>query len=234
MFVRLVAYIRVSTAAQVEEGAGLEVQEQAIARWADGAGHNVAATFRDEGISGTKDVEGRPGLNAALAAVADGAAGGLVVYKLDRLARVLTVQEACLAQVWKYGARVFAVDLGEVLQDDPDDPMRTAMRQMVGVFAQLERGMTVFRLRTGRKHKAERGGYAYGSPRFGQRAEDRELAPDGDEQATIARIADLRDQGRSLRDIVTVLDAEGRRPKRGARWHPQTVARVLSRLDEAS
>ena len=64
--------------------------------------------------------------------VEDGTASGLVVYKLDELARSLTVQEGTLAKVWGLGGSVFSVDLGEVARDDPDDPMRTAMRQMVG------------------------------------------------------------------------------------------------------
>ena len=57
--------------------------------------------------------------------------GGVVVYNLDRLARKLTVQEGVLATVWDRGGSVFSLgDGGEVQQDDPDDPMRTAMRQM--------------------------------------------------------------------------------------------------------
>jgi hypothetical protein len=33
-----------------------------------------------------------------------------------------------------------------VLQDDSNDPMRTALRQVVGVFAELDRRMVVKRL----------------------------------------------------------------------------------------
>src|SRR5207244_11738718 len=88
----------------------------------------------------------------------------------DRLARTLSVQEAALASVWAQGGRVFLPE-GEVLRDDPDDPMRTAMRQMMGVFSQLERGMITARLRAGRAAKAASGGYAYGSPPFGWRAD---------------------------------------------------------------
>jgi hypothetical protein len=59
----------------------------------------------------------------------------LILAKLDCLARSLTVQEAVLAKVWAAGGLVFAVDHGEVQPDDPDDPARTAFRQMMGVFA---------------------------------------------------------------------------------------------------
>src|SRR5205807_6454348 len=120
----------VSTVGQAEDGLGLDVQAEAIERFAGAGGHTVVATWSDDGLSGAKEAAEREGLTSALAAVEDGA-DGLVLYKLDRLARALTVQEAVLAQVWRGGGRVFTVDLGEVLPDDPDDPMRTAMRQMV-------------------------------------------------------------------------------------------------------
>lgn len=229
-----VGYIRVSTDRQADDGAGLDVQHAALEQWAAAAGHTLIAVHRDEGISGAKDAADRPGLASALAAVEAGAQA-LVVPKLDRLARHLTVQEAVLAQVWRHGGRIFSVDLGEVLQDDPDDPMRTAMRQMVGVFAQLERAMIAARMRAGRRHKAEHGGYAgYGSPRLGQRALDGELVVDDQEQAVIGRIVELRREHKSLREIVAALEVEGLRPKRGGRWHPEVVRRTLARLDTAA
>lgn len=224
----LIGYVRVSTAIQVEEGLGLEVQEEAIRAWCKANGHHLVAIHRDEGISGAKDVAGRPGLASALAAVED-LGEGLVMAKLDRLARALTVQEAVLAQVWRHGASVFALDVGEILRDDPDDPMRTAMRQMVGVFAQLERAMIAARMRAGRKLKASRGGYAHGAPRFGSRAEERELVVDAGEQLVITRATQLRAEGRSLRYIAATLNIEGLRPKRAERWHPYTLARILDR-----
>ena len=223
-----VGYVRVSSATQVEEGFGLEIQERQLTEWAARGGHQLLSIHRDEGISGTKEAVDRPGLATALADVEDDA-GALVVAKLDRLARHLTVQEAVLAQVWKHGGRVFAVDVGEVLRDDPDDPMRTAMRQMVGVFAQLERATVAARLRAGRRAKAARGGYASGAPRFGMRAEDRELVADPTEQATIARIVELRRAGASLRQIADTLTAEGRPTKRGGRWHAEVVRDILER-----
>ncbi|MEU5927094.1 recombinase family protein [Streptomyces antimycoticus] len=43
------------------------------------------------------------------------------------------------------------------------------------------------------------------------------------------RARQLRDEdGLSLREIVAALEAEGIRPKRGERWHPETVRRMLA------
>ena len=85
-------------------------------------------------------------------------ATGLVIARLDRLARALHVQESVLQVAWRVGASVFTIDGGEVLQDDPDDPMRTFLRQVIGGVAQLERSLIAKRMRDGRRAKAEAGG----------------------------------------------------------------------------
>lgn len=226
---KLVGYLRVSTRAQVEDGFGLPVQRSAIKKWAKATGDRVVAWHSDEGLSGTKEFFDRPGLTEALQTVHDGTVEGLVISRLDRLARALTVQEAALAHVWRCGGRVFSVDGGEVLQDDPDDPMRTAMRQMVGVFGQLERAMITKRLRDGRRHKASTGGYAHGAPGLGFVAVDGKLIRDSREQTIVARIIELQQQGASLRDIAIRLEEEEHRPKRSEKWHPETIRRVLAR-----
>lgn len=227
---RVVGYVRVSTREQVEHGLGLDVQERSIRQWCRANGHRLVAIHADAGVSGSNGVEDRVGLPLALEAVRDGQTEALVVARLDRLARALTVQEATLAAVWRLGGKLFTVDGGEVLPDDPDDPMRTAMRQMVGVFSELERRMVVKRLRDGRRRKAELGGFAYGSPAFGQRADDGALVVDADEAATLARIRQLHAEGASLRTMAATLTAEGRKPKRSDRWHPQSLARIVARL----
>lgn len=225
---KLVAYLRVSTDRQAEEGLGLPVQRAGIKAWAKANGHRITAWYSDEGISGSNGVDTRVGLLDALAALKDGEAGGLVVYRLDRLARNLTVQETTLAAVWAMGSTVFSVDIGEVPRDDPDDPMKTALRQMIGVFAQLERGMIAARLRAGKRMKAERGGYAGGRPPYGFDAVDGELRPNPEEQAVIALARKLRAEGKSTRQIASVLTEEGHRPKSGTLWHPPQVARLLA------
>ncbi|MFJ2628596.1 recombinase family protein [Streptomyces sp. NPDC087532] len=165
----------------------------------------------------------------ALTEVEDGTADGIIAPTLDRFARTLVVQEAILAQIWKHGGRAFTADTGEVLPDDPDDPMRTAMRQMMGVFAQLERSVIAARLRHGRREKAAQGGYSYGAPPYGWRAHQKELTPEETEQAGRARARQLRDEGElSYREIAAVPEAEEIRPKRGERWHPETVRRMLA------
>jgi DNA invertase Pin-like site-specific DNA recombinase len=221
---RLAAYLRVSTDAQTE-GLGLDVQEAGIRAWAANNGHSVTDVFTDAGVSGANGVEGRVALLDALNAL-ESDADGLVVYRLDRLARSLTVQEGTLRKVWDLGASMFTVDLGEIPEDDPNDPMRTALRQMVGVFAQLERGMITARMRAGRAKKASNGGYAYGAPPYGFRSSDGALVPDPSEQATLTRIRQLRTAGKSYEQIAQALNTDGVSPRRGRAWHRAVIARI--------
>ncbi len=236
----LVAYLRVSSESQVD-GFGLQVQERAVRSWAKANGHRVVEVFTDAGVSGVRDAVDRPGLSAALDALRPPPRGrGLVVARLDRLARALHVQEIALhvqeiaLQVaWRAGACVFTADSGEVLADDPDDPGRTFVRQIMGGVAQLERALIVKRMRDGRKAKAatgrkSAGSYAYGYTGAGK-GRDRDAAPREEEQRAVRRILDLRADGQSYREIAAALDVEGLPPRRALSWSAMAVRNVALR-----
>src|SRR2546427_12351850 len=71
-----IAYVRVSTSGQVEDGVSLDAQRSKIAAWCDVMGYELVQTLADEGISG-HSMEKRAGLQAAVDAV--WACGGVVV-----------------------------------------------------------------------------------------------------------------------------------------------------------
>jgi DNA invertase Pin-like site-specific DNA recombinase len=233
---RVVAYLRVSTVGQVKDGLGLPTQERMIRAWVKANGHKLVGIEKENGKSGTLPESERPGLLNALSSLrmhgGKRVADAIVVTSLDRLARNLHVQEAILGKAWALDGRVFSVDGGEVLRDDPDDPMRTAMRQMAGVFAQLDRAMITKRLRNGRITKKQQGGYAGGRPPFGWKAEAGALVVDAKEQATLKRIRQLQKNRTSLRKMVAILEAEGHRPRAAKRWSAQTLSQVLKSAQE--
>jgi len=106
-------------------------------------GIRILHVFHDEGVSGTLEAVERESLMSALTTLQEPNIDMLLAARLNRLARSLTLQEAVLAQMRKHNRAVHIADIGPVLRDDPDDPMRTAMRRMAGAFAQLDRGMVV-------------------------------------------------------------------------------------------
>jgi DNA invertase Pin-like site-specific DNA recombinase len=96
------------------------------------------------------------------------------------------------------------VDDGEILQGDPDDPMRTALRQMNGVFAELERRMIVKRMREGKRRRRSEDATAYvgGNVPFGFRVQGKHLVPCSQEAPVVEKMLDWHHEGLSLRRIA--------------------------------
>ena len=224
----LVAYLRVSTQSQADEGYGLDVQEEVVRNWARTNKRRIIAWHRDEGVSGKLDE--RDGWIDVEDDISSKRAGGVIVPRLDRLARDILVQETLMQAVWKLDGEVYSCAPDENnLRDDPDDPTRKLVRRMLGLINEYERDMIALRMRRGRRLKANRGGYAYGSPAFGQRSVNKQLAKDPTEQATLRRMVELRQAGASTRQIAATLNAEGRLTKRGRQWTSGGVSDVLRR-----
>lgn len=227
---KVVGYVRVSTKQQTL-GDSLEAQEKAIREWAEGAGHEVVAILKDGGESGKLAEDQRPGLLAALSMLEAGEAEALAVQRLDRLARALHVQEAVLARVWACEADSWeAVGARLVLEDDPDDPMRTFVRQVMGAANQLEASMVSARLRGGRRHKESNGGYGGGFVRYGWavvgQGKEAQLVEVEAEQATLRRMRRLRKR-HTYRAIAAKLNAEGATAKGGGPWRHTSVRSAL-------
>lgn len=217
---RVALYLRVSGAAQNGPDAyGMEAQEADCRAYAERAGLEVAEVYA-EVVSGRNGIADRTELPALVDAVDAGKVDGVLAARLDRVARSLTTQEAILGAIWSRGGVVHVADYGEVPQDDPDDPARTAMRQMMGVFAELERAMIAGRLRKGRELKRERGGYGGGF---------RTQVPADVDALALA----LRREGETLRGIAAKLDESGHPPPRGDRWAHSSIPYLIRRAERA-
>ncbi len=138
--------------------------------------------------------------------------------------------EPILAQVWESGGNVFESVHGEVLRDDPDDPMRTAMREMAAVFARLERGMITARMSRGKRSKAARSGYIGGAVPYGYILSGDNLRRDRTQQERIAAMRQLRGCGESYAAIADYMnDHDYPTASSRGRWTPMTVKRILDR-----
>jgi DNA invertase Pin-like site-specific DNA recombinase len=225
MLLSYIAYLRVSTDHQAENGLGLAQQEKSIRAYLRKQRVRQVRFFEDRGVSGA--VEDRPGLAELLAQLRSGDV--VVVARLDRLARDLLTQEFLLRDIRQRGADLVSCSAAEAdyLQDDPHDPTRKLIRQVLGAVSEFERALIRLRLQRGRALKAERGGFAYGSPPFGYKADGGELKPVAKEQEAIRYAKKLRRSGVSLREIGRALTEQGYPSKRSGLWHPSTVARLL-------
>jgi DNA invertase Pin-like site-specific DNA recombinase len=94
----IVAYHRVSTAAQGRSGLGLEAQRKAIAAFAQAEGFEIVAEFTEvETGKGSDALDRRPQLKAALKA-AKKAKCEIAVAKLDRLSRDVSFISGLMSQ----------------------------------------------------------------------------------------------------------------------------------------
>lgn len=221
----VLGYTRVSTQGQVT-GFGLEVQAKAIKDYAKAHGVRLVRIVSDEGQSGSNGLDARVGLAEALATVERGEVSGIIVYRMDRLARDLLFQETLMARMRTAGAEVVSVSEPDM---DSDDPTRVLVRQVLGAISQYERALIRGRMMAGKAAKVSRGGYGGGRPPFGWRAEGKELVPDAREQATVAFMRELADDGLSSRQIAARLEEGGYRPKIGKHWSSIQALRILQR-----
>jgi DNA invertase Pin-like site-specific DNA recombinase len=173
----------------------------------------------------------RPGLARALALVGADRADGVLVHRLDRLARDLVLQEQLLAELHRRGKHLSSVDLTEnaSLRYSPDDPTRALVRRMLGSIAQYEREVIRLRLIAGRTQKKLNGGYAGGGPPYGWIAVRGDLVKVPAEQNAIRLMRRLRADGGSYRGIAAELERRGIAPRRNAKWRPGTIRAILIR-----
>ena len=223
-----IGYARVSSEHQ-EDGVSLDAQRSAIAAHCAAQGWTVGGVFVDVASARTLD---RPGLRAALQALAERDAPALVVVKLDRLTRSVRDLGELLAgplDVEHGGAQLVAVR-------DSIDTSSAGGRLVLHVLctvAQWEREAVAERTREALAH-LRRSGVALGAPPFGWRAAKgddgrRQLVPDDDEQVTLHAIRALHRLGFNASRIARELDSQGRTPRSGRQWSPQSVLRILAR-----
>jgi|BioPla2DNA2_1021312.scaffolds.fasta_scaffold55915_3 site-specific DNA recombinase len=227
---RVVAYLRVSTEGQTgEDKYGLPAQREHITAYAAQEGLEIAQWYSDEGISGA--MVDRPGLQELLRDAENGEFDLVLVAKMDRIARDLFVQLWVEKELTK--ASVELISVTEPFTGN--DPMNTAFRQMMGVFAELEKSMITWRMAGGRIQKAKRGGYAGGAAPIGYKAErgSKVLQLDPEKARTVARVFEIKEQNPALtlQQIADILNEEGHTTARGAEFKPMQVKRILDRRE---
>jgi hypothetical protein len=214
---KVVLYLR----APGEASTSLARQEAAVRRWAQAKRHRIVAVTRDTGV----DADNRDGLVEALSLLRAGNASALLVQRMEILGDDIVMQEQLVEELRRLPARILAVE-----SPDPDgNSSRTVSRREVRriLHEAAENEPLILALRA----RANGHGTTVGSPAYGFRVEAGERLAHDEEQAAVARIAELRAHGATLRAMARTLEAEGHRPKRSARWHPETIRRILNRLD---
>lgn len=226
---KAIGYVRVSTLGQVD-GEGLGVQRDKIVGWCRYQQVELVEIKEDAGVSGAS--MDRPGLQDALARVHElGREGILVVARLDRLGRNAIETQVALRDLLDRGVRVVAIGDGIDTASGMGASILKLLVSILASFAELERDVIRTRLMDGRRRaRQERRVYA-AEPHLGLRVHDdgETLVDAPEELAAIRRAAELRRLGQSYRSIARVMDDEGLRPRRAAKWQAAVVRRMVLR-----
>ena len=138
---RVGLYLRVSTSnGQTTQNQLLELEAVA-----ERSGWQVVKVYEDEGISGAKTRQQRPGLDALMKDAARRKFEIVAAWSVDRLGRSLQDLIGTLAEL-----QALSVDLYLHQQAvDTTTPAGRALFQMMGVFAEFERAMIRERIHAG-------------------------------------------------------------------------------------
>ena len=137
---RVAIYARVSTDGQTVENQVRELRAAAKRhKW------KIVEVFRDNGVSGAKGRDKRPGFDALCKGIARRDFDMVAAWSVDRLGRSLQHLVTFLGELHAKDVDLFLLRQGV----DTSTPAGRAMFQMLGVFAEFERAIIVERIKSG-------------------------------------------------------------------------------------
>lgn len=224
---KIIGYCRVSTDNQKDEGT-IDLQRQALKEYADAKGYELVKIFEDEGVSG--GLEDRAGLAELFSFLEDKENKGteaVLIFKLDRLARDLYIQEHLIKKLEALSVGLISTKEADLASDDP---MRKAFRQFMGIVSELEKSFITMRLSGGRINKIKnKKTYAGGGIALGYSTIDKDLVIDTAGADTIRQIFKMKRYGKKgLREIARTLNEQGVATARGGEWHAGTIKYILA------
>ena len=217
----IIAYCRVSTAAQGRSGLGLEAQREALSRFIAAEGFEIVGEFKEvETGKGADALDRRPQLAAALAE-ARRRKCPIVVAKLDRLSRDVHFISGLMAERVQFIVAELGADV---------DPF---ILHLFAALAEKERAMIATRTRDALQ-RAKARGVKRGWPKLAQarKAAAKAIGAAADRHAAnvLPIIREIQRAGAtSLRAIAEALNARGVATARGGKWQAMTVSNLLAR-----
>lgn len=151
MIKRVALYTRISTSDGKQT---TENQLRDLHMMAGRMGWEIVAHFTDEGISGARGRDKRPGLDAMLKAITRREFDMVAAWSVCRLGRSLQHLVSLLGDLDARGVDLYL----HVQALDTSTPSGKAMFGMLGVFAEFERSMISERVRAGLARSGKKGG----------------------------------------------------------------------------
>mgnify|MGYP003374001624 FL=1 len=226
--IRAVAYVRVSTEEQANEGVSLEAQEAKVRAYCTLRGLELVELVIDAGVSAGKGLSTREGGARVLSLVKGKKVEAVVAMKLDRLFRDASDCLAVTAAWDKAGVALHLVDMGGQAVDTSSAMGRFFLTIMAGA-AEMERNQVRERTRTAMAHKKHKGELVGAVPYgFTVAVDGIALVEVNAEQEVIGEARALRAAGLSLRAVAAELDRKGLRARNGQAFAAEQVRRMVA------
>lgn len=226
MIKQVYGYCRVSGAKQIT-GHGLQRQLEAIKIFCKQAGFEVIKVY-NEAVSGTKGESDRTEFSAMITDILSNGCNTVIIESLDRLAREYRIQEQLLIYLASRGIDLIAANTAEnITQAIADDPMKKALVQMQGVFAELDKSLLVRKLRKARDKTRQEKGRCEGPKFFGETPEEKEILKRVQYMRRLPR--GLNKTRRTYQSIADELNTEGIKTRQGKRWDAALVYNILKK-----
>lgn len=147
-----VAYMRVSTEKQAEEGNGLESQKRDIENYCRKNELIVTDWYIDDGYTGAN--MNRPELQRLISDCGKKKVKCVVAFKLDRISRSMIDGLYMIERIFQPNNVIFKCVHDSVSYNSP---MEQAYTQMMAVFAQLDKNTMMLRMRGGMLERVKQG-----------------------------------------------------------------------------
>ncbi len=229
--VRVAGYARCSTEEQsartdfntLDNQKGLIGQHVAL-KEATGEPWKLAGFYVDDGFSG-KNME-RPELRRLMVDIQSGCIDVVVVYKLDRITRSLSDFFEMDRMLEANGCSL--VSINENL--DTSTPMGKAMRNIMIIFAELERETNSERVRDKMMAEARQGRFLGGNIPYGLRVENRKYLIVPEEAKVVRLMFEKYTETRSVSRVRDSIMGLGYRNRRGGKFTSQAIEKILGNV----
>ena len=200
--VRVATYARVSTQEQATENTSLESQDSQLIAYCQMRDWTIINSYVDPGFTGKNG--DRPGLKQLRADAKIGLFDKVLVCKLDRLARNLS-----LLMIIESELKEFHVTLNSIKESvDTSNGTGKMVFQLFGMVAEWERDAIVERTTNGRIQRYRNGCWAGGKPPFGYSYDktSRKLIINEDQAKIVRFIFNGYNSSKSLTAMNKILD----------------------------
>ena len=202
----------------------IEVQVAKCTEWCHTHNIPVLGVYADEATSGMKDT--RPRYAAMMRDLRDGVGDMVVIYDQSRMFRKMTSWFSFRDQLTQMGVEVVSVTqpmIGKDLRDPTNFLTEGSMALFNQIWALQSRQKVMEKMR----FMAKNGQHTGGKPALGYEVVDGRLAICEAEAKIVRRIFEEYGSGKSYREIVAGLNADGIKTKRGSAFGANSLHDLL-------